>query len=70
MNTSQIQQLVASEAVNQGVDPMIALGVAQQESGFNPTATSKAGAMGVMQLMPGTAAQLGVANPYDPAANV
>jgi soluble lytic murein transglycosylase-like protein len=70
LSTSQIQQLVASSAIEQGVDPQLALSVAQKESNFNPNAVSSAGAVGVMQLMPGTAAGLGVTDSTDPTQNV
>lgn len=62
---SAIQQA----AQKYGVDPNLAVAVARQESGINQNRTSSAGAIGVMQLMPGTAAGLGV-DPNDPLQNI
>src|SRR5579864_6562128 len=64
-----VPTLVAQTAAQMGIDPALALGVASAESNFNPNAVSSAGAIGVMQLEPATAAGLGV-NPYDVAENI
>ena len=66
---SSVQQQIIDTANQYGVDPNLALAVAQQESGFRQNATSSAGAIGVFQLMPSTAAELGV-NPYDVNGNI
>ncbi|MBY5523528.1 lytic transglycosylase domain-containing protein [Rhizobium leguminosarum] len=65
----EVARMVEEEATRQGVDPNFALAIAEQESRFRQSARSAVGATGVMQLMPGTAAQLGV-NPYDTRDNI
>ncbi|MBP2650213.1 MAG: Lytic transglycosylase catalytic [Firmicutes bacterium] len=65
-----IADIVRKTAAKYNVDPKLALGVAATESNFNPNAVSSAGATGVMQLMPETAAGLGVKNIADPQENI
>lgn len=67
---AEFQPLVETLSGRLGLDKNLVNALIQQESGFNPNALSKAGAMGLMQLMPGTAQQLGVSNPQDPAQNL
>ena len=68
MSTS-IQQQIIDTANSYGVDPNLALAVAQKESGFNQAAMGSSGEIGVFQLMPATAQSLGV-NPYDLSGNI
>ncbi|KAB1083927.1 transglycosylase SLT domain-containing protein [Neorhizobium galegae] len=68
-NQQEVARIVADEAIRQEVDPNFALAIAEQESGFHQSAHSAAGAIGLMQLMPGTAAELGV-DPHDICDNI
>jgi soluble lytic murein transglycosylase-like protein len=65
-----LRSLVKQIAEHYGLPPQLVLAVVMVESGFHPEAVSRKGAQGLMQLMPTTAASLGVDHPFDPAQNV
>ena len=67
---SRLDRIVREAAERHSLDPALVKAVISTESGWNPRAVSSKGAMGLMQLIPGTAQRYGVANPYDPAQNV
>jgi soluble lytic murein transglycosylase-like protein len=67
---ARIDGLIRFHANQHGVDPFLIYCLMSQESKFTSAATSPKGAMGLMQLMPGTAARYGVTNPYDIAQNI
>ncbi|HIQ88388.1 TPA: lytic transglycosylase domain-containing protein [Candidatus Galligastranaerophilus faecipullorum] len=65
-----IENLIEKYAAKNNLDPDFIKAVVKQESGFNPDAKSKCGAMGLMQLMPQTAKGLGVVDAFDPEQNI
>lgn len=62
--------MIEQAAARYGIDPSVLYGLIEQESAFDPSATSSAGAQGLTQLMPSTAASLGVTEPLDPAQSI
>lgn len=68
--STSLESIFEKAAQTYGVDVELLKAMAKAESGFDPNATSKSGAMGIMQLMPGTAKGLGVTDAYDPEQNI
>jgi soluble lytic murein transglycosylase-like protein len=68
--SARFDRMIEENAAAHGVSPHLVRAVIQQESGFNPSARSHKGAIGLMQLMPATATELGVSDPYDPSENI
>jgi soluble lytic murein transglycosylase-like protein len=66
----RLERIVREAAERHSLDPALVKAVIRTESGWNPRAVSRKGAIGLMQLIPGTAQRYGVGNPYDPAQNV
>ena len=69
-SAAQYNAIIEAAAQSAGVEPNLLKAVIVVESGFNSRAVSKRGAVGLMQLMPATAARFGVSNRYDPRQNV
>jgi hypothetical protein len=63
-------EIIASVSEAQGVNPLLVRALIQVESKFRPTARSRKGAMGLMQLMPSTAREYNLRNPFEPKANI
>jgi soluble lytic murein transglycosylase-like protein len=63
-------EIIATMSQAHGVDPLLVRALIQVESGYRPGARSRKGAMGLMQLMPSTAKEYKVGNPFEPKANI
>jgi soluble lytic murein transglycosylase-like protein len=70
VTTEELNSYFAEASATYGVDEKLLKAVAKAESNFNPSAVSSAGAIGIMQLMPSTAAGLGVSDSFDARENI
>ncbi|MGA2082439.1 MAG: transglycosylase SLT domain-containing protein [Holophaga sp.] len=70
LRSPELLAMVDSIAAQEGIDPFLARAVIQAESAFYARARSRAGALGLMQLMPQTAQRFGVLDPFDPRQNI
>jgi len=70
LDATPYAEIIAAASETYGVNPMLVRALIQVESRFRPTARSRKGAMGLMQLMPSTAREYNVRNPFEPKANI
>ncbi|WP_353683383.1 lytic transglycosylase domain-containing protein [Thermodesulfovibrio sp. 3907-1M] len=70
ISKQELEKIVEERSIFYGIDPKLIKEMIREESGWNPNAVSPKGAMGVMQLMPGTAVLMGVKDPFDPVQNI
>jgi hypothetical protein len=70
LDSTPYGQIISAMSAAHGVDPLLVRALIQVESNYQPRAKSSKGAMGLMQLMPQTAREYNVRNPYDPKANI
>jgi membrane-bound lytic murein transglycosylase B len=70
MRATPYGEMISAISEAHGVDPLLIRALIQVESAYRPRARSRKGAMGLMQLMPATAREYKVRNPYDPRTNI